>query len=100
MSKGYVLALITVTDLERYQASGYPELADKSVAAFGGRFLVRGGDAAALEGPALTERVVVLEFPTRDDAAAFHASEMYAPALALRQSFATSRLTLLSGYEA
>ncbi len=98
MSKGYVLALVQVSDPVAYRESGYMQMAEDSVAAFGGRFMVRGGDAVLLEGDTLPERIVILEFPSREQAAAFHASAMYAPAIALRQSLAASRLILLSEY--
>jgi uncharacterized protein (DUF1330 family) len=98
MAKGYILATVRVTDAEAYRASGYMAMAEESVAAFGGRFMVRGGEPLALEGDAPAERIVILEFPSRDQAAAFHASATYAPAITLRQSLAESRLLLLSEY--
>lgn len=99
MAKGYILAMVAVSDPDAYRASGYMAMAEQSVAAFGGRFMVRGGEPAVLEGEPLGERIVILEFPSREQAAAFHASEMYAPAVALRQSLAASQLVLLSEYE-
>ena len=98
MAKGYILAMVTVADPEAYRASGYMAMAEDSVTTFGGRFMVRGGDPLALEGEAPGERIVILEFPSREQAAAFHASAHYAPAITLRQSLADSRLILLSEY--
>lgn len=98
MPQGYILAMVRVNDAEAYRTSGYAAMAEDSVTAFGGRFLVRGGDPLALEGDAPGERIVILEFPSRDQAAAFHASAKYAPAITLRQSLAQSRLILLSEY--
>lgn len=97
-AKGYILAMVKVADPAAYRASGYMAMAEESVTAFGGRFMVRGGDPLSLEGDAPAERIVILEFASREQAAAFHASATYAPAIALRQSLAESRLILLSEY--
>ena len=99
MAKGFILALIDIPDADAYAASGYMQMAEAAVAAHGGRFLVRGGDPKLLEGASLPGRIVILEFPSREQAAAFHASEIYAPAITLRQSLSAGRLVLLSEYE-
>lgn len=100
MSKGYILAQITAIDVESYSTSGYMKMAEDCVAAFGGRFMVRGGNPEVLEGNTGVQRTVILEFPSRADAKRFYDSEMYAPAIALRQSFSTGCLTLLEEYVA
>ena len=99
MAKGYILALVDVPDETAYRTSGYMKLAEDSIRAHGGRFLVRGGDPAPLEGAPLDSRIVILEFPTREAAAAFHASEQYAPAITLRQSLSAGRIVLLSEFD-
>ena len=48
MAKGYWIALVTVTDPERY--SGYQQHAPAAFAEYGARFLARGGAAVTLEG--------------------------------------------------
>lgn len=98
MSPAYILAQIRVPDADAYAASGYPAMAERAVAAFGGRFLVRGGNPTRLEGQADTLRTVILEFPSRQQAEEFHRSALYAPAIALRQSLSVGTLTLLDGY--
>ena len=99
MPKAYILALIDVPDRAAYAASGYMAMAEASVSRHGGRFLVRGGNPLPLEGEPLGTRTVIIEFPSRADAEAFHASPEYAPAIRLRQSLAMGSLTLLDGYE-
>ena len=99
MAKGYILAQVSIPDEAAYRESGYMAMAEAAVAAFNGRFLIRGGNPATLEGAPGTSRIVVLEFPSRDAAAAFHASVEYASAIELRQSLSTGTLTLLSGYD-
>ena len=96
MAKGYILATLEIADQAAYRASGYLAMAEAAVAAYGGRFLVRGGDPVVLEGDAAPGRIVILEFPSREAAAAFYASEQYAPAIALRKSLSAGQLILLS----
>ena len=101
MAKGFILAQVRVPDEAAYRESGYMAMAEACVAAFGGRFLVRGGNPEVLEGgEGDVERIVVLEFPSREAARRFYDSEMYAPAIALRQRLSTGRLVLLDEYAA
>ncbi len=99
MPKGYILAQVDVPDPEAYRASGYMKMAEDSVAAFGGRFLVRGGGPVVLEGDGVPDRIVILEFPSPEVARQFYDSEQYRPAIALRQSLSRARLVLLTEYE-
>lgn len=99
MAKGYILAIVSIPDLEAYRASGYMAMAEQAVRAHGGRFMVRGGDARLLEGDGEVERVVMLEFSSREAAERFYFSKDYAPAIKLRQSLSTARLVLLSEHE-
>jgi uncharacterized protein (DUF1330 family) len=94
--KGYILAEVEVTDPELYET--YRPLAAAAIAAHGGRYLVRGGAAEALEGAAELPRMVVLEFDSPEQARAFHGSEEYRPARAIRARAARSRLVLLTGH--
>ena len=100
MAKGYILVEVEIPDMEAYRASGYMRMAEASVARHGGRFMVRGGDAAGLDGDTAPGRVVIMEFPSREAAERFYRSEDYAPALALRRSMSKGRAVLLSEYEA
>jgi uncharacterized protein (DUF1330 family) len=54
------------------------------VKSFGGRFIARAGRVTPLHGAFVPERVVVIEFPTADDALRFYTSERYAPLLKIR----------------
>ena len=56
----YVIVETDVTDPERYEQ--YKAASPAAIAAGGGRFLVRGGDLAVLEGDWHPSRLVVLEF--------------------------------------
>ncbi len=94
-SPGYVLVDINVKDAESYER--YKAMAQASVEAFGGRYIVRGGSAEALEGEWPTHRFVVLEFPSVARAREWWGSDTYAPARALRQASADSRMLLVEG---
>ncbi|MGH7067128.1 MAG: DUF1330 domain-containing protein, partial [Acetobacteraceae bacterium] len=64
--KAYLLAEIEVTDPEIYKR--YMPMAAAAIAAFGGRYLVRGGDARPLEGEYIPRRTVLLEFESLERA--------------------------------
>lgn len=91
----YVIVDVEVTDANTY--ARYRELAGPTVAAFGGRYLVRGGRVEPLEGTWVPSRFVVLEFPSPDTARAWWASDEYAPAKALRHAGARSQMILVEG---
>lgn len=64
----------------------------------GGRYLARGGKAELLEGDmTLPGALVVIEFPSMEQAKAWHSSSEYAPLKALRQKNATLQFILVDG---
>ena len=91
----YVVVQIEVEDSAQYEE--YKRLAPPSIAAYGGRYLVRGGPSTLLEGDWQPARLVVLEFPDAARARAWWASPEYAPAKAIRQSCARTRMLLVEG---
>lgn len=92
----YIIANITVTDWDRYRE--YVRHAPRVVRMFGGRFLSRGSDPFMLEGPAISKRVVLLEFPTLAVAKAFFASDEYAAIKRLRDGAADAQFFAIDGY--
>ena len=68
-----------------------------AVANHGGRFLIRGGDAALLEGEWPTQRVVLIEFPGAAAARAWWESEEYAPLKELRRAASDTNILLVEG---
>ena len=91
----YIIARITVTDPDRYR--DYTAETPALIAKHGGRFVVRGGEPATLEGPQEDRRVVVLEFPNRAAAEAFYKDPAYEPVRAIRWAAAESKLILVDG---
>lgn len=93
--KAYVVVNVAVQDPERYK--DYIRAATPTVAAHGGRYIVRGGRAEKLEGDIAVNRIVVLEFPSYAQAKSWYDSPEYQAALAIRQSCATGDLILVEG---
>lgn len=91
----YVLVEISIHDYNEYEE--YKKLTPASIAAFGGKFVVRGGQTETLEGEWQPERIVILEFPTVERAKEWWNSDLYAPAKAIRQRNATSKMIVVEG---
>jgi uncharacterized protein (DUF1330 family) len=94
--KAYVIVNVEVTDPVRYP--DYIKAAPASIAAHGGRYIVRGGRAERLEGTSWEpKRVVLLEFPSYEQAKAWWASQSYAEPKKLRQACARTEMILVEG---
>ena len=91
----YLIADITVTDPTAYDE--YRKLVPASIAKYGGEFVVRGGEHEVLEGDWRPNRLVVIRFPSLDQARAWHSSAEYAPALAIRQRSAATNSVIVEG---
>jgi uncharacterized protein (DUF1330 family) len=91
----YVLAEIEVTNPEAYK--DYTAHVPATITKYGGRFLVRGGAAEALEGEWSQRRRVLIEFPSVDAAKRWWNSPDYEKPKALRQANSSGRLLLLEG---
>jgi uncharacterized protein (DUF1330 family) len=86
----YVVVEVEVQDPERYET--YKQLAPPSIAQYGGRYVARGGQVETLEGSWSPKRLVILEFPSVDQAKAWWGSVEYAEAKALRQASARTQM--------
>ncbi len=91
----YIIVRMHVTDMEQYKE--YTKFAPGVVAQYGGRIIVRGGETVTLEGPEEKDRIVVLEFPSLDQAKAFYGSEEYTAAIKLREAAATAQFIAVAG---
>ena len=93
----FIIAEIRVTDRAEFEK--YRQAVPAVIAAFGGRYVVRGPDRHWLEGsepPA--SRLVILEFPDMARLQAFWSSPDYAPLKALRERSSTCRIEAVEGY--
>lgn len=92
----YVIVNVDTKQPQEYER--YKEMAQKTVAQYGGRYLVRGGQMQVLEGSWAPTRIVVLEFPSYEKAHEWWHSAEYAPAKELRQRLSTTDLLIVEGH--
>jgi uncharacterized protein (DUF1330 family) len=91
----YVIAEVDIHDPEQY--GSYTAAVPETLAANGGRFVVRGGELAVLEGDWEPPRLVILEFENLDAAKRWYESSSYQEAKRLREGAATLRLVAVEG---
>jgi len=96
MTKAYWIANGEIADAEQYKK--YVEANAEAFAAFGARFLVRGGAGDVQEG-SFKSRTVVIEFDSYEQALACYNSPTYQKARALRLDVSTINLIIVRGYD-
>ena len=84
---------IQVTDAEQYQQ--YVAQVTATLQAYGGSFIVRGGNGTAISGAEMAGRVVIVEFPNRMKALEWYKSADYQRILKIRNASSTSRVYLV-----
>ena len=92
----YIWGNIEVTDPALYEQ--YRQQVPALIAAQGGRYLVRGGAAEALEGVYPVRRIVIIEFPDMARLRAFYDSPQYQSLVALRQRASHGDLFAVEGW--
>ena len=92
----YLIVRVTVRDQVAYRE--YMQHTPRVIDQFGGRMLVRGGATETLEGREETQRIVIIEFPSMEQAKAFYASPEYQKAKALREGAGEGQFILVEGY--
>jgi uncharacterized protein (DUF1330 family) len=90
-----VIVDIDVTDPIGYDE--YKQLAPAAVAAYGGKYLARGGRAETLEGAWVPKRPVILEFECMERAKQWLHSPEYRAAKQLRHGTAKSNMVVIEG---
>ncbi len=91
----YIIAEVEVLDpvmFEQYRAA-----VPATIAAYGGRYVVRGGATEVYEGTWQPKRVIVLEFPDLARLREWYRSSEYAPLIALRNQCARTNVISLEG---
>lgn len=91
----YIIVDVSVHDPASYE--DYKKLTPISLAAYDGKFIVRGGKTETIEGTWDPQRLVILEFPSMEKAKAWWSSDEYADAKALRQRIATTNMLVVPG---
>ena len=93
----YIIVDVNINDQQEYEE--YKKLTPASITAHGGRFVVRGGTTETLEGDWQPGRIVILEFPSFEQAKKWWESDEYAPAKAIRQRTAETKMILVDGFQ-
>jgi uncharacterized protein (DUF1330 family) len=91
----YVISELEVRDPVAIET--YRTIAKDAVIKYGGRYLVRGGAASLIEGTPAPKSLVVIEFPTMEDAQKWYSSPEYAQALKVRATALDRRLIFVEG---
>ncbi len=91
----YVLVDVMVNDPDRYEE--YKKLAPLAIAAYGGKYLARGGRIEVLEGDWPLNRFVILEFESVERAKQWHESPEYRQARTLRHETTFSKMVVVEG---
>jgi uncharacterized protein (DUF1330 family) len=94
----YVISEVDVHDAAGFEA--YRTIAAKTIAHYGGRYLVRGGAASAAEGDPPPKNIIVIEFPSMERLREWYASPEYAEALKFRWVALDRRLIFVEGVAA
>ena len=91
----YVIVDIQVTDPVGYEE--YKKLAPPIVAAYGGKYLARGGKTETLEGDWSPSRLVILQFESNEQAKQWLNSPEYSEARKMRHQTANSKMVVIEG---
>lgn len=92
---GYLIVQVEVNDPDVYET--YKAQVPPTLAAYGGEFVVRGGELEVLEGTWPMPRAVVIRFPSVERAKAWYNSPEYAGPKALRQSASRGNIIIVEG---
>ncbi|MBV1921700.1 MAG: DUF1330 domain-containing protein [Pseudomonadales bacterium] len=93
----YILMRIQVSDPSKLKS--YQEVAPSIIEKYNGKLKVRGGEVVSLEGPNEHRRIVMVEFPSMDDAKKFYYSEEYGNAIKLRSDIADFEMIAVEGID-
>lgn len=91
----YLIADVEVIDSNAYEQ--YRQQVPATIAAYGGRYLARGGATEVLEGTWSPRRCVILEFPSMEQFKAWWSSPEYTPLRAIRERAARSNMVVTQG---
>lgn len=97
MPNAYIIADVTVTNPD--QMAQYRVWSSKAMQEFGAEILVRGGAVEVLEGTWQPTRLVVMKFPSVDQAKAMYHSDTYTHARSLREGAGVMRMVVVEGVE-
>jgi uncharacterized protein (DUF1330 family) len=93
--KAYLVLDFAVRDLPGFLP--YVDAIPAFIEKHGGRYIVRGETPTVMEGDWAPERMVILEFPSREDAQAFLVDPEAQALFAIRHRTTVSKLVLVDG---
>jgi uncharacterized protein (DUF1330 family) len=91
----YVIGRVNVTNPDAY--GEYTKRSPGAIEANGGKFIARGGAVETLEGEEETRRMVIVEFPSFEQAKVFYDSEIYRDARSYREGAAEMQFVIVDG---
>jgi len=91
----YAISEVEMRDAADFET--YRTIAAKTIAQYGGRYLVRGGAANLIEGGPAPKTIVIVEFSTMERLREWYASPEYAEALKARRTALERRLIFVEG---
>jgi uncharacterized protein (DUF1330 family) len=95
MASAYIIANVDVKNPEQYEE--YKRLSTIAMKAHGAEVCVRGGKLEVLEGDWNPGRMVLLKFPSVEQARKFYDSAEYSAARKAREGIAVMRMVLVEG---
>jgi len=93
----YVIADVTVTDPTMMEE--YRKQVPGTIAKYGGKYVVRGGACDVLEGEWKPSRLVVIEFPSLEQARRWYDCEEYKGPKALRMKAGRTKILIVEGVQ-
>jgi uncharacterized protein (DUF1330 family) len=90
-----IVDVVDIRDADKY--AEYVRRVPAAVAAFGGRYLVRGGKTEVLSGDWRPGRMVIVEFPSRDALQSWFKSGEYRAMVHLREEAASANAVVIEG---
>ena len=93
----YLVVDVTAHDSEMFKE--YARQSQFFVEKHGGIYRVRGGEVEIQEGTWSPQRLVVVEFPSKEKARSFLADPGYQPVAAIRHEAATTNMVIVDGFQ-
>jgi len=91
----YFIARVKISDHEKYKE--YLKVTPAIIEKFGGKALARSEGSTTLEGPEESRRIIVIEFPSVEEAKRFYNSSEYRNAKKLREGAAVGEIIVVEG---
>ena len=91
----YTIVMVKVDNPDTYKE--YTSRTPPIVKKYGGKFLVRGGEVDTIEGELFNDRLVILEFPSKQSIHDFFADPEYRAAAEYRKASSEARIFAING---